>query len=100
MKLGFLLKTLMLIGFLLSSTSATADSFRCKQKLVMEGDTTLEVKQKCGQPDAEESAGYVKVDDAYINVVRYMYDPGEGRFIKILEFHNGVLRKIISGPRS
>ncbi|GAA0344364.1 hypothetical protein GCM10009092_06000 [Bowmanella denitrificans] len=93
-------KALALVCFLLSGTPAKADSFRCNQKLVMEGDTTLEVKQKCGGPDEEETVGYVKIDDAYINVVRYMYDPGEGRFLKILEFHNGVLNKIITGPRS
>lgn len=66
----------------------------------MIGDTTSEVKKKCGLPADEENIGYVKVDDEYVNLKRYTYDLGTGKFLRILDFHNGELAKVKDGPRS
>jgi hypothetical protein len=92
------LTALLCIG--LYSGSASAKGFTCNNNVVREGDTTFEVKKNCGAPDAEENIGYVKIDDAYVTVVRYFYDLGNGRLLRILEFRNGVLYSIESGPRS
>lgn len=82
------------------SATASAKGFTCNNNVVREGYTTFEVKKNCGDPDSEENIGYVKIDDAYVTVVRYFYDLGNGRLLRILEFRNGVLYSIESGPRS
>ncbi|WP_416305616.1 DUF2845 domain-containing protein [Neptunicella sp. SCSIO 80796] len=79
---------------------ASTDLLRCKNKLVMEGDSTYEVKNKCGEPDSEQNSGYVKFDDAYVKVTTYFYDFGSGRFLQILEFRDGKLYSITEGPRN
>jgi hypothetical protein len=84
----------------MSSTPVLADSFRCHNKVVLVGYSTFEVKNKCGIPSDEEDIGYVKVDNEYVNVKRYIYDLGRGKLLKILVFHNGKLAEIIDGPRT
>ncbi|MBL4630147.1 MAG: DUF2845 domain-containing protein [Paraglaciecola sp.] len=79
---------------------ATADTLRCKNKLVMEGDTAYEVKKKCGNPSSEENMGFVKVGDAYFSVTQYIYDFAYGKFLQTLEFRNGKLYRISNGPRT
>tara|TARA_R110000868_G_scaffold107315_6_gene293651 strand:+ start:485 stop:790 length:306 start_codon:yes stop_codon:yes gene_type:complete len=81
------------------SGSALADSIRCGNKLVKTGDTTVEVKLKCGEPFEIENTGKVKMQNMYVDIVRYTYVPATGKLIQILEFHNGDLVKITNGPR-
>ena len=76
-----------------------ADSFRCNNKLVLEGDTTVEVRLKCGEPFAIEDLGKAKVNNTFVEITRYTYLPKTGKLIKTLEFQSGKLVSITSGPR-
>lgn len=76
-----------------------ADSFRCNNKLVKAGDTTVEVKIKCGKPFDIENLGSVFIKNKFVKIIRYTYVPDKGKLVKILEFQNGELVKIINGPR-
>lgn len=88
-------------AFLASQTNLVmADSFRCNNKLVREGDTTIEVKLKCGQPDDIEEIGGARVNNKLVKITRYTYYPKKGKLVKILEFQNGELVNIINGPRA
>ncbi|MCC2617927.1 DUF2845 domain-containing protein [Aestuariibacter halophilus] len=90
---------ILLSALVLTSTSASADSFRCNNKVVVDGESTGEVLAKCGTPKMQETVGYVKIDDAYVNVVKLYYDKGKGKLLHILEFHNGKLFSITTGAR-
>ena len=83
---------------------------RCANgKLVNKGDTTIEVALKCGEPFEKENIGEVKIkvkvkgekkeEGKYVNLDRWTYVPEKGRFIKILDFHDGELIKIDNGQR-
>ena len=85
---------------LICSGSTFADSMRCGTDLVRTGDTSIEVKLKCGQPFDAEYIGQAKINHSYVNIERYTYVPEKGQFIKILEFHDGNLVNIIIGPRA
>ena len=94
------LKLAGLVGVVwLCSASALANSFRCGNKLVKTGDTTVEVKLKCGAPFAIENTGKAKIHNMFVDIVRFTYVPASGKLIQILEFHNGNLVKISNGPR-
>ena len=93
-------KHAVMLFFLFFCQLAVADGFRCKNKLVMPGDTTGEVKRKCGKPLDELSLGQVEVNGKRVNMMRWTYDLGNGRFLRLLEFHNGKLVTIEDGPRS
>lgn len=82
------------------STASMADSHRCPNgSFILTGDTTLEVQAKCGAPDAKEYVGQVEIKGKIVNVDRYLYTPGRGKFHKIIEFQDGVVVNIINGPR-
>ncbi|MFT4655735.1 MAG: hypothetical protein ACI82S_003408 [Patiriisocius sp.] len=76
-----------------------ADSFRCNNKVVKAGDTTVEVKIKCGEPFDIENLGNALIQNKFVKIIRYTYVPNVGKLVKILEFQNGELVKIINGPR-
>lgn len=82
-----------------TSFTSHAEGFRCGNKLVMEGDTTAEIRLKCGSPLSEEDLGYQKDGDDYVKVTRLVYDLGSGKFLRILEMRNGRLYDVIDGPR-
>lgn len=84
---------------IICSSHLQAETLRCGNKIVIEGDSTIEVKLICGQPFDAEFIGLVNVNNAYVNVDRYTYVFRKGKLVKILEFHNGVLVKISTGPR-
>ncbi|MEQ5808839.1 DUF2845 domain-containing protein [Alteromonas sp. NFXS44] len=86
------------LTFLLS-TATSANGLRCGTKLVLEGESTYDVIQKCGQPDSQEDLGFIRKRDDYVKVTRYIYDMGNGKFLRLLDFHNGKLIKIADGPR-
>ncbi len=76
-------------------------SFSCKSNAVAhEGDSAAEVEIKCGQPMKVNRHGLVKIGDRWIDLERWVYNPGYGKFYQILEFHNGVLVSVKSGPRT
>lgn len=101
MKFSLVISNLLFIAviFGFSAQFAYADSMRCKNSLVRSGDTTAEVRIQCGEPFDKEYVGRVNVRGKYVNVDRYTYVPAKGQFIKILEFHNGKLAKILNGKR-
>ncbi|WP_340677654.1 DUF2845 domain-containing protein [Paraglaciecola sp.] len=99
MKSDLYTKLSSLLFFTLFSSMAIADSFRCGNDLVRTGDTSIEVKLKCGPPFDIEYIGQSKVNNQYVNIDRYTYVPEKGKFVKILEFHDGNLVKILIGPR-
>lgn len=80
--------------------TALADSLRCGTKLVVEGESKFEVINKCGKPAHEEDAGYLKIHDAYVKVIKLYYDLGDGHMLQILEFRNDKLVSIVSGARN
>ncbi len=93
----FLVLFTLLAGIGLSSH---AHAFRCASgKLVLAGDTSVEVKLNCGEPDMKEYVGLVERNGKYVNLVRYVYLPAKAKFIKIVEFHDGVVASISNGPR-
>ena len=73
--------------------------FRCKGKTVRAGDTTTVVQMRCGQPFDRQYVGVEKIGNKWVTVERWTYDQGTGKFLKILEFHEGILAKIRNGPR-
>lgn len=97
------MKTLTVLAFVMILPllmTSQAHAFRCANgNLILEGDTSLEVAAHCGQPADKETVGLVKIKGRYVNVVRYLYIPSSGHFPRILEFHNGVVARIILGRR-
>ncbi len=85
---------------MIGMSSAATAGFRCTNgKLISEGDIKSEVKIKCGQPVDQEYVGVIKINKEHINLDRWTYNPGTGKLLKILDFHNGVLAEINDGPR-
>ncbi len=103
------------LNLLLFSNSLLADSLRCKGHLAMIGDKKLSVLEKCGEPMAKDS--YCKAVKQSFNgrgsyaggttvivtpcetVEEWSYNPGAGKFIKILLFERGALTSISNGDR-
>ncbi|MEJ2696038.1 MAG: DUF2845 domain-containing protein [Candidatus Sulfobium sp.] len=97
----------------MSCISATGTSYT---ELACDGDTEYEVIHKCGAPDyteegetvttgqfGSEKAGKGQKQGGFIatteKIKRFYYNCGEGRFVKILVFRNGVLVDIRNGDR-
>ena len=81
-------------------TANVEASMRCSSgKFASENDKTFEVLVKCGKPNQRENFGLVTIDRDRVNLERWTYAPKKGKFIKYLEFHNGILKEISTGPR-
>jgi len=73
---------------------------RCaSDKLANKNDKTTEVSLKCGQPSKKEKFGRVTIGDKKVNLERWTYVPEKGKFIKFIDFHNGILVEITNGKR-
>jgi len=73
---------------------------RCPSgKLANKGDKTTDIITKCGDIFQKRRFGYVTVQHKTVNLERWTYIPEKGRFIKYLEFHNGILVEISNGAR-
>jgi hypothetical protein len=80
--------------------SICSAGFRCKPNgIVEEGDTKSEVKIMCGSPMSSSYEGEIEINEKEVNLDRWTYNPGKGKFYVILDFHDGVLAKIKNGPR-
>jgi hypothetical protein len=97
---------------------ARADGFRCPGgKLVRDGDRMFEVQSKCGQPDfvtqrQEQRKVKTKVrrrvgereeevsEDQVVEVTvdEWTYDLGPQKFIRYVDFENGRLVRVTTGP--
>ena len=112
-----------LLGWVLAQDVALAAGFRCGTKLVSEDDTKLEVRHKCGEPASveiwtEERSRHFRYrlkpgDDqhvrkkgyrsrgygqrTYVTVEEWTYNLGPSRFMRLLRFENGKLKKLETG---
>ena len=89
------------------------DNMRCGNRLVSVGDTGYEVRSECGEPDSESFLGTRTKQVAVpfgpfpgrlaeareVPVEQWIYNPGYGRFLRILTFVGGRLDAIELGPR-
>jgi hypothetical protein len=103
---------------------AFADTFRCGSKLVREGDTKVEVLIRCGEPLTKDASrtlvgvnkvtttdktpgGEIGITETtreatraeYADVETWTYNPGVGRFLRILTFVGGRLTSVETGDR-
>jgi hypothetical protein len=89
--------------------SGPAHALRCGARLITEGDTRLEVRERCGEPtqtDQWEEERTVTVHDDNHNLLRrrkvsvqveeWIYNFGPHRFMQRLLFHDGKLVDIES----
>jgi hypothetical protein len=76
------------VTFLLTSPGR-ARSLRCGSELVRVGDPTIEVLQKCGEPDLKE---LIKTNGLIVE--KWTYNCGSARFMRILTFKGGNVQKI------
>ena len=107
------------VSMLCTDAGAAAErTLRCNGRLVSIGDSQLEVRDKCGDPDhlsgweegrntriarifdyeTERYRAPQKVDTP-IQMQRWTYDFGPTRFIRHLYFENGELIHIEAGPK-
>lgn len=94
---------IVLFGFV---SIATANSFRCQDRIVSTGDSKMDVISKCGDPDYSE---IVSVESVSTGSHRYKsktktkkveklyYNCGSGRFNRVLTFVEGKLETIENG---
>ena len=114
MDIRYAITGLAILLSLLSSTPALA--LRCGTQLIQEGDIAPEVRSLCGEPEhierwQEDGYGvWRRYDDredgryryrrphrGLIQVERWTYNPGPGKFLRYLRFENGTLVEIATG---
>jgi hypothetical protein len=64
-------------------------TIRCGTEIVSVGDPTIELLQKCGEPDLKE---LIKTNGFIIE--KWTYNCGSKRFMKILTLKGGSVKKI------
>jgi hypothetical protein len=74
---------------LLMAAPSWARSIRCGNQLVQVGDPTIELLQKCGEPDLKELLN----TDGLI-VEKWTYNCGSLRFMRIITLKAGVVHRI------
>ena len=74
---------------LLTPTLSIGQNIRCGSKIVRVGDPTIELLQKCGEPELRE---LIKTDGFIIE--KWTYNCGAARFMRILTLRGGVVQKI------
>jgi hypothetical protein len=74
---------------LLLAAPSWARSIRCGMELVRVGDPTIELLQRCGEPDLKELLN----TDGLI-VERWTYNCGSLRFMRIITLKGGVVHRI------
>lgn len=83
----------LLIGAGLALPIMANAGFRCAHnQIVEEGESTVVVREKCGAPKSEET---LTTAGGEVVTQRWVYtDPSDRRWIKILEFKDGILQSI------
>ena len=76
-------------SILLVAAPSWARSIRCGNQLVRVGDPTIELLQRCGEPDLKELLN----TDGLI-VERWTYNCGSLRFMRIITLKGGVVQRI------
>jgi len=77
------------IFVLAMAVPASARTIRCGTKIVSVGDPTIELLQKCGEPDLKE---LIKTNGFIIE--KWTYNCGSKRFMKILTLKGGSVKRI------
>jgi hypothetical protein len=73
----------------LMASAGGADSMRCGTEIVRVGDPTIEVIQKCGEPDLKE---LIKTNGLIVE--KWTYNCGSTRFMRILTMKGGKVDRI------
>ena len=89
-------KVLAIVIFTLISFSASADSYRCKGKLVKSGDTVNALIKKCGEPDrtfqtTESVNDFGRIYQTY--VTHHVYER-KGQKDMIITVRDNIITKI------
>jgi hypothetical protein len=86
---GLTIMVLVAIFVLAMAPQASAQSIRCGTEIVSVGDPTIELLQKCGEPDLKEP---IKTNGFIIE--KWTYNCGSARFMKILTLRGGKVQKV------
>lgn len=79
-----------MVGFtLLVAVPASARTIRCGTEIVSVGDPTIELIQKCGEPDLKE---LIKTNGFIVE--KWTYNCGSTRFMKIITLKGGTVQRI------
>lgn len=97
------MRTLMIIALGLASSTALADTLRCKSALISVGATQGFVAEKCGEPDSKATlTDPIRVvtpggsfENGTVSRDVWRYRRGSGSFPAVLTFEGGVLRKLV-----
>ena len=85
-----LMWTLAFLGIaLFTPVMSIAQNIRCGSEIVRVGDPTIELLQKCGEPDLRE---LIKTNGFIIE--KWTYNCGAARFMRILTLKGGIVQKI------
>jgi hypothetical protein len=77
------------IFVLAMSDCSSARTIRCGTEIVSVGDPTIELLQKCGEPDLKE---LIKTNGFIIE--KWTYNCGSARFMRILTLKGGIVQRI------
>ena len=77
------------IFVLVMADRGSARTIRCGTEIVSVGDPTIELLQKCGEPDLKE---LIKTNGFIIE--KWTYDCGSKRFMKILTLKGGKVHRV------
>lgn len=99
-----------LCSFAAAEVAHAADSLRCGNKLVGTGDSTYDVRVRCGEPafttrrvEYRTAAGWLPGTSAShtveVVIEEWTYDFGPQRFVQHLLFEQGRLIAVVAGHR-
>ena len=85
------------LPLLLLAVAASAATYRCGTKLASSGDRTIEVANKCGQPNSNHFVGYTQVINGMggVQIEEWVYGPANGA-LYFLRFEGGRLTAVES----
>jgi hypothetical protein len=96
-----------ILALVITLVATSAQAFRCGRQLVQIGDYKLDVLEKCGDPDMVEERtairgsrlrhpyGALEIDQfEEVVIEEWVYNFGPRKFKQLLEFEDGVLKKI------
>ena len=108
----FLSTLLLASALLLSAASSEAEAMYCGRRIVNTGHSTVQVLERCGEPDLRERRvetqsrsvarrvnGVVVVQTftVQVEIQEWAYDFGPQRLVRYLRFEDGALVEIGSG---
>jgi hypothetical protein len=73
-------------------TSGDAFAFRCGDEMISTGDSRAGVLMKCGKPNHTDKFSAKKSKRGGQGIEKWYYNCGNGDFVYVLTFENGVLK--------